>query len=591
MRRQVVIGLIMMLALLQILPAQDRKYQRKTITTVDNVIAKDPRVGKLKKMIDNRFNAYVKLPRFDYQVLPPNVEKQFNRQASQTDLSPSNVEDVMNRTVLATYGKAIAAKSSRASEENMTDVQKLSALRQKEKEMGATREDILKAMNAGYTYIPVITAYTEETENNNFKVHVEGYILWYRLVTEQDGTSHLTLMNPNPQIIDGEWTANPGSTYGLKSRKVDGTEYAKLMAIDAWARNLSLDMRRNPEFQMSGDIKEVNGGRVLAQIGSREGIKPDEGYNLVDFFENDKGEVESKDLGFFRVVSVANNDPAAGGDPFAVSTFTNYIGSGYERGMILTERPRMGLDLAVSARYVMLNIPKTATVADSKLLISADGPLGVIPDIAKFEKANSHPYLLSEDATAAIGADLELRYNLSKLGGWRQFFLTLTLSAAFPMTSFDATATTSTTVTPLVFNGYVGLLKKLWFGRMNLSLGVQVGADMLRLTSVSPGPGAFDNLTIYSLGAKGDAALEFLLSPDWTFSINAGYKYGIKPLSGTLTFKGEADRDLSTDVLSDNAFYKDLNFTGASVSVGISYAFPSLSSNPFAGLESSTIDY
>jgi hypothetical protein len=572
--------------------SQDRKYVTKTISTIDHVITKNSSVPGIQRLIDKGFDRYIKLARFQYQNLDQTVVKQFIADASATDLTPSSVAQSMDRTILQAYRTALLAKSKSVAEQNVTDVQRESSGVIKGKESAVTSADVLKAMNTGYIYVPVVTDYKEEVKDNNASAEISGYILWYHLVTDATGASKFALVEEKPETQTGSGSGDIGKSYSLLKRSVDGREYARIIAIDNWARNLSLAMRRNPEFQLSGEIKDLSGSEVAANLGTREGVDLDEGFTLVDFYEKDNGEIETRTLGFFRAKSVANNDPGKGGNPQNFSTFANYIGHGYERGMLLAEHPRMGLDIDIRAKYLKLNIPQVSTVVNSGLLSVANGPLSLSPDVGLFTKNNKHPFALSEDAVDAVGLDLNFRYNLARILGIRQLFIAVDLSGAYPLASYDKDAIGTSSMVPLTYNVYVGLLKKLWFGRANLNIGAGVGGDWLYMSRTAT-YGELESMTIGSLGAKAEIGLEYLATPDFMIGVTVGYKYGLTPFDGTMKFQGiSPDFDLTkNDVLTKNPFYKDLSFTGLSATFGFSISLPSFSSNPFSGLESSKMDY
>ncbi len=574
--------------------AQERKYVTKTISTIDQVITHERNVQRVQPLIDKGFDRHIKLARFAYQTLDPDVVASFLDDVKRIDLSPQSVARSMDRTVLAAYRKALLDKSRAVAEQVVTEPEKESSSVVKQKESAVTTAEILKAMNTGYIYIPVVTSYREQEKDKTASAEIFGYMLWYHLETDAQGNSRFVLVDEKPEIASGSGSGTIGTTYGLKNRAVDGREYAAILAIDNWARNLSLAMRRNPEFSLSGEVKEIRGSEVTATIGTREGLDLDEGYSLVDFYERDDGTIEPRSVGFFRAKSVANNDPSSNGDPRRMSVFANYIGHGYERGMILVEHPQMGLDIDIRARYMRMNIPKIATIASRDAYYDLNGPLGYSPDVHLFETTSGvrHPYALSEDVTSAVGVDLNLRYNLAKLMRIRQLFLSIDLSAALPAISSDESAVNGSIV-PVYLSGYVGTVKKLWFTRANLNLGAGVGVDWLRLTNSTPMFGEIESISFASFGVKFEAGLEYLLSPDFMINVNVAYKYGILPFSGLVKFDGFSEElDLTTDdILGQSPFYKDLNFTGASISFGISYSLPSFSANPFAGLETSQMDY
>jgi len=116
-------------------------------------------------------------------------------------------------------------------------------------------------------------------------------------------------------------------------------------------------MKNIPDFRLSAEIKEVDGSNIQAALGDREGLGLDDGYNVVELVEDDSGNVQVTDNGFFRVQTVGNNFESATN----LSTFHQYLGATPERGMTVMERARLGIDITVRPKFFTAKIPRFAT--------------------------------------------------------------------------------------------------------------------------------------------------------------------------------------------------------------------------------------
>jgi hypothetical protein len=183
---------------------------------------------------------------------------------------------------------------------------------------------------------------------------------------------------------------------------------------------------------------------------------------------------------------------------------------------------------------------------------------------------------------------------MAKLTGIKQLFLNVDISVGLPNASVDATALATSTIAPLILSGYIGPMKKIWFGQSNVNIEVAGGIDMLRLQNTTAVTNEFDNLSVISPGVKVSLGYEYLLTSDLSVGLNAGYKVGLKPLKATIAFKDDSHGDYDiTEVLSSGFFsgFNDVNFSGINFSVGLSYALPSLPFDPFAFMSARDIDY
>lgn len=289
--------------------AQERKYQRKSISSLG--LLNLSFVNVPSAMIENRINFHIQLPRFDYNSLSDSALSAYRERVSALgfrNATPSQITAILNETIIPQVSLALKAVAEERALGNLKEEDLAMAAANKLKGSGLTAEDILKVLNTAYLYVPVVARYNESTdEENNLTVEISGYILWFRVKTNPDGNAEAVFLKGGSVMQSGTATTSKDKNYKTRQRTLPGGEYARLSAIEAWARNLSLAMRRLPDFQVTAEILSLRGATPEANIGTREGVGLDDGFYAEELFENSKGELETRRIGFFRVASVGDN--------------------------------------------------------------------------------------------------------------------------------------------------------------------------------------------------------------------------------------------------------------------------------------------
>lgn len=550
--------------------AQTRKYERKSVTSLGTVLVKSGLSPDLD-IVRNRLKAYIELPRFDFNVISESSIKEFIKKANQTDLSPESIADALKQTVVPKILEVVKATAALRAQGNLKEEDLARAVVDKMKGSGLTAEDIKKVYNSSFIYIPVITDYKEETALNVFTVEIKGYILWYRIIVSDDGKSaSAVLLTKLSEPKSGAWSANPDESFQLKRRKVDGRTYARLMAIGGWAQAEALAMRELPEFKLSAEIRSVEGQFATAGLGKREGIELDDGFDVIDFFDDGKGAVVTKDIGFYRASQIADNRTSDDES----SLFYGHIHAGVERGSLLVERPRLPLDVRIAPKFATLNIPRVALPADFSTYNNL---------ILNFPNAFGNIFAFNENVGAAAGIDAGLALNLARWLGVTQFFAVLDVGLSSPL------STPQNETSTFFWNVHFGFQKKFWFSWINLSLGVLAGLDFLNVSGSNDARGRLEDLNLLMLSGRLDAALELMLNPDLLFSVRAGYKLATSPIAGTIKFRGEDEISLSSEGRLD--LFGNINFSGFMLSATISFTFPRSPSFDINAFFPSEIDY
>ena len=81
---------------------QQGKYTRKSVSSLESVWVKDGVSNFDYKTFDKFIDFYVEVERFDYNVLPDNMIKDFRSEAkSKADITPAVLAEVLESTVVA----------------------------------------------------------------------------------------------------------------------------------------------------------------------------------------------------------------------------------------------------------------------------------------------------------------------------------------------------------------------------------------------------------------------------------------------------------------------------------------------------------
>lgn len=531
--------------------AQERKYERKSITSLGSVLyLKVNPPAELTNIIANRFKAHIEIPRFDYNQISDEAVREFVAKANQTDLTPQSIAKALDETIVPKIMQVVEFYAEERAKGNLKEEQLITAAVEKMKGSGLTADDIIKVLNSAYIYLPVVTFYEETTANNLITVHIKGFMIWYQIRRDAQGKYNARLMTRHNEVFTGISSANVNDSYQLKSRKVDGTTYARLMAVNTWVKNLAVDMKTIPEFMLSGEIKNVEGSYVEASLGTKEGLTLDEGYDVIEFEEDAQGNLKKVEAGFVRASSIADNRSNSN----AVSKFKKYIGKNIERGMLLSERPRLGIDFYLRPKSFAANLPLDDWSA-----------------------------LFTEDVKGGLGLDAGFQLNLARYIKLSQTFLYADFGIGLLSPEINE-SNIRELKSAHVISIYGGLSKKFWLSRINLELGVGYGYNALFIQFKDLNDDEFEYSADF-LGFRLDANLSYLATPDITVGLYLSYKSTNDIEELTVKKNNEEVSGSPFSVTSTS------NLTGVSIGINFTYALPSLFFDPFESITAKEIDY
>ncbi len=327
--------------------AQELKYERKSISYVNILLVSDPSIEieqEESEYIIKKLREYIEMPRFDYNPIPAELLEDFKAEVESrgSNVSLDEVVEILKEKFVPKIIEILDIEKEIRAQNLLTEAQRNSFIATKVKALGITAEQAMKIMNSAFIYVPVISkyeAYVDKTQT--YRVELNAGVIWYRVIYKENGEGELKLIDEKE--TEGIGSAEVGKERKFEGKKVNYKEYAFKTAVRALARDIQVATRDIPEFRLGAQVAEVYSNAISFPMGAREGIKIDDGFDLVELQENPDGSFAQKKIGFVRVTKVANNRI----NPKAFSRAQIIIGSGIEPGVYVSERPRLPVDIVV----------------------------------------------------------------------------------------------------------------------------------------------------------------------------------------------------------------------------------------------------
>jgi hypothetical protein len=365
MNRVFIIALILPF-ILTLTMGQELKYERKSISYVDVLLVSNPEIkieGKQASYLIKKLREYIEMPRFDYNPIPEELVADFKSELESrgSSISLDEMVELLKEKFVPKIIEILDIEKEIRAQGLLTEAQRNSFIATKAKSLGITAEQAMKIMNSAFIYVPVISKYNTYTDRINqiYTVDLNAGVFWYRVVYHENGDADLKLLIKKE--TKGIGVAGLNKELKHEGEKVDYKEYAFGTAAIALARDIQVAVRDIPEFRLGAQVIEVYSNAISFPMGKREGIKIDDGFDLVELQENPDGGVIQKKIGFARVTQVVDNRS----NPNRFSKARVIIGRGLEPGIYVSERPRLPIDLLVNFKTNPFTITLTGFGSES----------------------------------------------------------------------------------------------------------------------------------------------------------------------------------------------------------------------------------
>jgi len=551
-----------------VLSAQQGKYVRKSVSSLESVWFKPGSVGGLQfdsKTFDKFIDFYIEVERFDYNVLPDNLIQDFRREANSIEeVSADAISEVLQNTVTSKIVEILndpdVMKERGTALKDEAAFQSFAAT--KAKSLGLTTEELKTLMNSAYIYLPFISSAKKESDGaDDLTVTIEGGIIWWQMEMDDEGTTSVEQVVS--ETTKGRGNVDPTEKelyedfqFGNEKWSTTPEQYAQNDAMLAFCKNLGVKTKKIDDFKLTAQIVEASGKKYGFPLGFREGVHLDDGFHIVEYEEDAEGNESKVEKGFVRVSKTGDNNS----DPNNYTYANQLLGSKVSEGTIVMEHPRLGMQ----ARYNM-----GLTVGSS-----------ITPEHTSLNPAGIDANVLAEEATSQFGGNVIFSYNLAPIIGVTQTFVDMDIGFGIPAAKYDVPSGEVPSAAAFVLSPYMGLTKKFG-GRMYASATLGVGVDMLSIA------GTYTyiledidySIDIMAPGFKVGGEAGMMLSPDLSLTASANLKLGLAPMVGTLTWN-ETEYEID-----DLSAYEELKMGGLTITIGASYELGELPFNLFGFLD------
>jgi hypothetical protein len=481
-------------------------YERKSISSVETIWVSNAAKEELNKIspyyIDALLDYYVKMPRFDFNTLPEPLLVEFRNQATAlgNNITVDALTDILNSTVAPKIKDILEDDDIRASRANdiHDESWKVTFAGSKGRSTGLTVEDIEKLMNSSYIYLPYIKSITLTRSNYDIIANVSGGIIWYNVEVSPTGETNIVLKVSAESNSTGRAKDMSQSGFTIKNywwykfngKKYNNREsgYAVMDALESLMKNLQVKTKEISEFNIFAQITDVKNGSFGARIGTKEGVKLDDVFFVVEAEEKSDGRIVSNTVGFARAIKIADNK----NDSYENSFFYTHYSKRLSEGLELKEHPRLGFDILFNAGFqTMMQVHAVPLDFEEQ----------------SFNDSEIHKQIL---------LSTEVAFNIAQKTGISQLFFLTEGFVGIPLDTSEFGM--------LNYGGYLGIGKKYWIGRFALVANVKGGFEMWHyLHSIYD---TYDyNFAV--IGVKSGLSANIMLSPEWLFVTGADYKIGI----------------------------------------------------------------
>jgi hypothetical protein len=584
--RKTVFLILMVLCILPVIAAGQNvstkeagAYERKSVSYIDALWLMDESVRGLppqqvREILDAVKRA-VFMRRFDYNPIPDSLLRDFAGQANGlrypyvneavataggTDPMLDSIAAVMERTVVARVLEIVDLNKELRAANLASEQQRNSFIADKAKTMGITMDDIEKVMNSAYIFLPLIRGYTTQLKDSTYTAGLAAGIVWFRISTKGEKARAIPVVK---NITYSSGFSMKDRHYAAGSGMVDYKEFAFLSAVKNAARNLTVATQQIPDFMLSGQVIDKGFMSVGFNLGRREGLSVDDKYQAVEIYEDENGNQTAKKSGWVMVTHVADSSSKHGYKSSAqvIGGSRPYVGA------VLSEYPRLPLDLLIRGRIFAITVNDTVTELFDHLKLSN-----------------------------GYGGGLDIQYNLGRLFGLNQFFFGLSGGVGTGVVSGSKSSLYDTIHVldhgpaninwMLNWSAELSLIKKFYLGRVAIVLQPQVGYQSLIFqTDKWPNGNGEDEYYMltnagFVFGANG--GLEIALSPAVNLGVGAGYQMYGTSSSWDYSYKTGSGGSWQKIATVNDAV---VNRTGITVSAYLVWSLPSIAFDPLAALQ------
>lgn len=500
-----------------------RTYERKSVTVLSTIFY-GGRSFHMPAEHESYFHSELKrrmeMARFDVNILPDRLSTGLREiYRDQYNFSVTEVRAALEKELLPAIVKILDYEKEMRAQKLVTEAQKNTFLALKARTAGVTAAHLDQIMNSAFILVPYVDWYEIETEGGEATCTISGGVIVYRVAYNNDASS---VRYQGSEIHRSKGRAQTNSNVNfLDGVNVPPREYAYRSAVKNLMENVQVGVRRAEPFTLVTPIQEVDGSTLVLGMGTSEGVRVDDGFEIFDYEERDGNAPEPVRMGYVRVTDVGRSS----------STARVVFSDGISRGMSVKEFAARDIEFD----FAIAMVPYT---------FSAD-PFVRANETIRFGEGTSTGPQFQIMASYATGRgagisqlftfiDLGIGYlshpvRYSGPGGVRD-------ADGFLLLAFDA-----------------GMMKKISYRRLSLVGGYALGYHLLSHTSTDAVTDTHYEMTQSFVGSTLSANLELLLDPATSVGIGVGYRLFPESDRWTTTIGG-IDEELHGSLLRQDAF-------------------------------------
>ncbi len=491
------------------------RYFKKTITYYDMALIADSGITSLPSDFTRRYLSLavalnIVLPRFFWESLPEVTILKFSEVAKMKRYrSVEEISEDVQKYLAPELVKILDLNKEIKALQLVSEADRNRFISDKAKTLGIDAEKLEKVMNSGYIAIPFISKFTSKRDTievfedkkkvrvPGIRVNLEGGLAFFRV----------NFVNNEYSVKLAYEVKDNGSGFAAKGI-TSPIDSASVEAINKVVLSFSVAVKEI--FKLSAPIISAGFNSVWFDLGKREGIYVDDGFDVFEFVETSDGRMEPRNVGFVRVTEVADNTRRRNASKAQIIIGSMFGSERIVSGMFVEERPRFPFDIVFGFGVYPVK------------LTAGDWKFSEFRELSSVRLPDNDTLKIKKGKLLAYAARINLNNNIGRYSGVPQLWSTI--DANVGILPVDIKFFGNDVKFALFGSFNLGLLKKLYFRRLALTFELKGGISNFEFgTDIKEGSDSVRyalSLRNWAFGMGPGVGFEFVINPD----INIGGK-------------------------------------------------------------------
>ncbi len=493
------------------------RYFKRTITYYDMALIASPTIKNLpsdftRKYLASVIASKIVLPRFFWESLPEVTILKFSEVAkTKRYRSVEEISEDVQKYLAPELVKILDINKEIKALQLVSEADRSKFISTKAKTLGIDAEKLEKVMNSGYIAVPFIDKFTfkrdtikvtrdkKEVRIPGIKVELGGGLAFFRVNFANNEYSikfsYEVRDNGDGFVAEGVKTA------------LSIIDSASMLASNEIAVSFELAVREI--FKLSAPIVSARFNYVWFDLGRREGILVDDGFDVFEFVETPDGRMVPQNVGFVRVTKVADNTRRKNASEAQIIIGSLFGSKRIARGMFVEERPRFPFDIVFGLNAYPVKLGAgMVKFGDFR--------------IAGLQLPDNDTLEIKKERLLAYTGRVNLNINIGRYSGVPQLWLTM--DANVGVLPVDIKFFGNDVKSAIYGSLNLGFMRKFYFRRLALTFELKSGLSNFKFdTKVKSGSDSVEyalSLRNWVFGIGPGVGFEFVINPD----VNIGGK-------------------------------------------------------------------